>query len=351
MRITLKSITAVVLALMLISMSAYAGGGNRVGTAGAEQVLTPVGARGIALSSSYSAGISGLNAIFYNPAGLSAGVQRAEAIFSYMSNIGDIGTSYFAVGSKFSGFGDLAFSVKTLSFGDIITTDEKNPDGTGAVYTPAFVTVGLTYSRSLTDRIRAGFTGYLISESMNRVSGSTFAMDVGIQYSGLGGVKGLMMGVTLRHLGAQMTYDGSALYRPAKEVGTVRDAQLLKIVAAGANLPTSLELGLAYSLTPAPDHALTIMGSFENNNYLDDQYRIGVEYCFQNLFFLRGSYVMAPEALSDSFDNSKSNFLYGPAFGAGVYYHAGDLALSVDYAYRSSQIFSGQHVMTLGIGF
>ena len=63
MRTTLTSIVAVIAVLTLVSATALAGGGNRVGTASADQLLIPVGARGIALGSSFSAGISGVNAI------------------------------------------------------------------------------------------------------------------------------------------------------------------------------------------------------------------------------------------------------------------------------------------------
>ena len=158
MRTTLSSVLAVVMALALLSATATAGGGDRTGTSGSAQLLIPVGARGIALGSSYSAGISGLNAIYYNPAGLSASKHSAEATFSHMQSFGDMGVDYAAVGAQFQGFGYLAFSVKSLSFGDIDLTDERNPDGTGATWSPTFVALGLTNSRALTDRIRAGVT-------------------------------------------------------------------------------------------------------------------------------------------------------------------------------------------------
>ena len=349
MRPKFKTLTAMALVLVLMSGAAYAGGGNRVGSAGADQILIPVGARGIALGSSNTAGIGGVNALYYNPAGLSSSTGRAEAMFSQMSYIGDVGVSYFAVGGNFAGFGHLAFSIKSLGFGDIPLTDERNPDGTNATYSPTFVTIGLTYSRALTDRIRAGVTAHLVSETIERVSASGVAIDAGVQYSGLGGVRGLQMGVTLRHLGANMKYDGSGLYRSAKENGTKRDAQLLKIEAAGFGIPTSLEIGLAYSLPFQEEHSVTLSGAFENNNYLTDQWKIGAEYSFRNMFFIRGSMNMAGNDYQDV--QNESAYLYSGALGAGVNYDMGDLKLGVDYAYRMSKIFDGTHVFTVNIGF
>lgn len=349
MRTTLSSFLAVVMVLAFLSATATAGGGDRTGTAGASQLLIPVGARGIALGSSYSAGISGLNAIYYNPAGLSASRQAAEATFSHMSSFGDLGVDYAAVGAQFSGFGYLAFSLKSLSFGDVALTDERNPDGTGATWSPTFVALGLTYSRALTDRIRAGVTAYLVSEDQYRVSASSAVFDIGIQYQGLAGVRGMSIGVTLRHLGGNMQYSGPGLVRQAEEVDSKRDAQLLRLEAAGFSMPTSLELSASYAKTFGDSHSMTFSGAFENNNFLSDQYRVGVEYGFRNFFFLRGSYNLAGAGNNDTF--GESTYQYGAAFGAGVYYDADDLSIGVDYAYRDMVTFDGNHVITVNLGF
>ena len=55
--------------LLFISAVMMAGNKNRQGTAGAQQLLIPVGARGIALGSSAIASANGIDAIFWNPAG------------------------------------------------------------------------------------------------------------------------------------------------------------------------------------------------------------------------------------------------------------------------------------------
>jgi hypothetical protein len=349
MRTTLKISLAVLVVLTMVSTTALSQSGNRVGTNGADQILVPVGARGIALGSSFLAGISGVEAIYYNPAGLGATTSSAEASFSQMNSIGGVGVSYLALGGNFAGFGTLGFSVKAHSFGDIAVTDERNPDGTGATYAPAFVTIGLTYARSLTDRIRAGVSCYLISETIDRTSASAVSFDVGIQYHGLAGLKGLQLGVALRHIGSDIKYEGSGLNRSADEVNSKRSAQILKIDAAGVTLPTSLELGVAYNHHFNEQHGITVAGAFENNNFLTDQFRLGLEYSFQDMLFLRGSYNIAGQSGKDAFDESA--YIYGPAFGAGVKYEFSSIRLGVDYAYRVSEYFDGNHVVTVNVGF
>jgi hypothetical protein len=377
-----------VVAVLVLSTSVMAQGGDRTGSAAADQVLVPVGARGIALGSSYLAGITGTEAIYYNPAGLSGSTTNAEVLFSQMNIIGDVNVSYMALSANFGGFGHIGLSVKTFGLGDITLTTERQPDGTGAVYSPTFLTLGLTYSRALTDRIRAGVTVNFISEEIDRVSQNGTLFDVGVQYSGLAGLRGLMLGVTLRHLGGNMSYDGPGLLRRAEEVDGKRDAQLLKIDAADFNVPTSLELGLAYDLKVNDLHKVLFAGSFENNNFLSDQYRAGAEYSYKDMFFIRSSYTFAGDPsqihyidgiltsrdayntavaeeeakkaaalisgipyVQTTFFDTESGYIYGLALGVGVKYDAGSTQLRFDYAYRDAEVFLGNHVFTFGIGF
>ena len=138
--------------VILLAASVYAGDVARKGTTGAEQLLIPVGARGIATGGSFLANVSGLESIYYNPAGLDV-TQRTEAMFSYVSYLADINVSYFAVGTSLGDFGSIGIDLKTLDFGDIPVTTVQFPDGDGTTYSPTYLTLGFTYSKVLTDRI------------------------------------------------------------------------------------------------------------------------------------------------------------------------------------------------------
>lgn len=349
MRIRPGYIALALLALVLTSTHAFAGGGNKEGTAAADQLLIPVGARGIALGSAYTAGLTGVEAIYFNPAGLSGMNHGVEVLFSQMNGLDNDGISYFVIGSNVEGFGHVAFSVKSFAFSDMLITDERQPDGTGATFSPTFLTLGLAYSRALTDRIRSGIAINLVSEELDRTTSSGLAFDVGVQYSGLAGIDGLEMGVTLRHLGGNMDYDGPGLFRVVDEVGSDRTGQLLKIDAAGFQLPTSLEIGFAYHRSFDEMHDIMLVSSFENNNFVTDQYRIGAEYTFNKFLSLRGSYSITGNDRTDIDGNDA--YMYGPAFGFGIQQWTGSVKLYLDYAYRTRVTFSDQHVVALKVGF
>lgn len=335
----------VFLAFMALTTDMYAGGGQRNGTAGAQELLIPISGRGLAMSGADISGISGLDAIFYNPAGFGSTEFGTEAMFSYMNYIADIGFSFAAVGVDLGSIGSIAFSIRTLDFGDIPVTTIDNPYGDGTTFSPAFFIGGLTYSNALTDRIRVGLNINLVTETIMNTSASGVAFDAGIQYSGLAGVEGLKMGVVLRNLGGQLKYDGDDLLRVAEDPNSNRGTQFYKIDAASFELPSQLELGLSYDFVMSEAYSGLIATSFQHNNFANDEYRIGGEFNFDDTFFVRAGYAYVSEAT----DNSDES-IWGPTFGAGFNLNAG-VDIKVDYAFRSVDYFDANHLFTVKLGF
>jgi len=323
----------------------FAGGGKRNGTAGAQELLIPISARGLAMSGADVSGISGLDAIFYNPAGFGSTAFGTEAMFSYMNYIADIGFSFGGVGVNLGDLGSLGFSIRTLDFGEIPVTTVENPYGDGTTFSPSFFIGGITYSNALTDRIRVGLNINLISETIIRTSASGVSFDAGIQYSGLAGVDGLKMGVVLRNLGSQLKFEGEDLLRTAEDPTSQRGEQFYKIDAASFELPSQLEFGLSYDYLISESYGALIAGSFQHNNFSNDEYRIAGEFNFDNTFFVRAGYAYVSEN-SDDTDES----IWGPTFGAGVNLHTG-LDIIVDYAFRSVDYFDANHMFTVKLGF
>lgn len=339
------NILAALVIILALCVDVFGGGGKRNGTGGAQELLIPVSARGLALSNSYVSGITGLDAIFYNPAGLGVSELSAEAMFSYMSYIADIGFSFAAAAVHFEDFGSLGFSVRSLDFGDIPVTTVQNPYGTGATFSPTFVIVGMTYSNALTDRVRVGVNINLITEQIQRSSATGFAFDAGVQYNGLAGIEGLKFGVVLKNLGPKMSFDGPDLLRRADEVNANRGTQFYKISTAEFELPSQLELGLAYERYFADSYRATFATSFQNNNFANDEYRLAGEFAYDELLFLRGGYTYVSEAI-----DNEDEYIFGPTFGAGIHLRGG-VNVTVDYAFQSADLFSSNHMVSVKLGF
>jgi len=344
-----RSVVCLVLLFGMLSMTALAANKNRIGTSGAQELLIPVGARGVALGFSGSLFIKGVDAIYWNPAGLSRMENAVEVMFSQMSYIADIGISYGAIGVRVGDFGHLGFSIKSLSFGDIPVTTELYPDGTGTTYSPSFLTLGATYSRLLTDRISVGVNMYLVSEKILNVSASGMCFDIGVQYQNLG-IQGLALSVAVKNIGPNMTYDGSGAYKvAAPQDGSIRGAATLKTEMASFEMPANLEIGFGYSPKLDDKNTVNFGAAFRNNNYLEDEYNLGAEYSYMNTVFLRGGYSLSPQTDKD-LTNAKG-YIYDWTLGAGVHYLTGGVDLSFDYAYRNVKYFDGNHTLTLKVGF
>lgn len=341
----IKYFSLVLILLLATADFIYAGGGRRNGTAGAAELLIPVGARGIALGGSNISTTTGIEALYWNPAGVSRTERSAEAMFSYMTYIADIGVTYGAVSANIRDVGTFALSIKSLSFGDIDVTTTNAPDGTGQKFSPQYLTAGVTYSRALSDRISVGVTGNMVMENIAQVSATGFAFNAGVMYENLGDVNGLSIGVTLKNIGPQMQFDGPGLYNQASVSTLKRPAEFYKIESASFELPALLEFGLAYRPVINEQNSLLVSTAFQNSEFSGDVYKVGAEYMFNNLIALRGGYSYTPT-------EQEAGYNYGLTAGVGLNYNMGGTDLKVDYAYRQvKNYFDANHVITVGLGF
>jgi opacity protein-like surface antigen len=332
-----------ILILVLIATSTYAGDVARKGTTGAEQLLIPVGARGIATGGSFLANITGLESIFYNPAGLDV-YPQTEAMFSYVSYLADINISYFAVGTSLGDFGSIGLDLKSLDFGDIPVTTEDFPDGTGNTYSPSFLTLGFTYSKVLTDRISIGTNLKLISETIQNANATGFALDAGVQYRFS---ESLMIGAAVKNIGTNMTYSGEDLTARTTIPNTIPGSSSgsYEIITESFQIPSFFQLSLTYALNFNEQNNLLFAGAYTANNSFEDVANLGLEYGFMNNFFVRGGYNFLVE--------NSNEYVYGLSFGAGIDYKIGDeLGFVFDYAFRDVKEFpSANHIFTIKLNF
>ena len=95
---------------------------DRIGTAGASELLIPVGARGVAMGSSTVTNSVGADAMFWNPANVVKSKNGVDILASHMTYIADINIIYGAIAFKTGGFGSVGFSIKSLAMDGIIKT-------------------------------------------------------------------------------------------------------------------------------------------------------------------------------------------------------------------------------------
>jgi hypothetical protein len=336
----------VVLTILATGLDVLASAGQRRGTAGAQELLIPVGSRGTALNGAFTSGIDGIEAIYWNPAGLAISEFNVQAMFSRQNYLLDMAVNYGAVSANFKNVGAIGLSIKSFDFGtEIAETTVENPDGTGRTFSPIFLTLGLTYARQMTDRITFGTTLKVISEQIINAQATGYAFDFGLQY--FTGLDGLKLGFALKNFGPRMAFSGPDLeYKvqiPGTEAGA--DEERLRIQTADFDLPSQFELGASYLFDVGEQNALTVMGVFQDNSFSFNTYNLAAEYSFNNWVFLRASYTMAQregiDGKDDGLTSSNEDYLFGPAFGAGIKLDlSNSVVMNMDYAYRAAAVFN-----------
>jgi hypothetical protein len=344
MKFKLMKYILILLTLFISLQSVYSGPRRKLGTMAAPELLIPLGSIGSSLQGSNLASITGVEAMYWNPAGIALFESKSSDImFSHMTYIADMSMQYFAGAVKLGGFGVLGASLRNLNFGEPIEiTTENDPEGTGATYSPTYLIGNISFARAMTDKVLFGTNIKLISERIADVSATGYAFDFGLQY--IAGNTGLRFGITLKNLGPAMKFDGSGLDRSFVEngVNVTRRVNLQEF-----DLPTTLEIGLAYNKTIGKNNTVSLSSSFQNSGFTSDEYRFGLEYNYNNNVFLRGAFTVYP-------DKEKDESLFGPSFGSGVKYPFGNMTLGIDYAYRllnEKGFDANNQFFTLHVGF
>src|SRR3989304_4046779 len=108
-------LVTLIFCVVLLGVSVVTAQNPRVGGVAAPELLIPAGARDLALGGSSLAVTKGVEAMYWNPAGLGRMPGSAEAMVSSLSYIADINVTYGAVAGRFGDFGAVGISIKSLN--------------------------------------------------------------------------------------------------------------------------------------------------------------------------------------------------------------------------------------------
>jgi hypothetical protein len=201
--------------------------------------------------------------------------------------------------------------------------------------------MGATYARNLTDRISVGLTGKLVYESIPRASGTALAFDFGLQYKDLMDVEGLGLGLTIRNIGTNMEYKGTAMLLKAREEFETYD-DFFNVLTSSDQLPASMEMGLTYK----PTDMILLSAVYQNSNAETDYLKVGTELNFAGIGFVRAGYNFQLNKTGSDLGYS----VYGLTLGAGVKFDVSTTKISVDYVFRPGQFLGTENLICLGIG-
>jgi len=342
----------VIFTTLVSGFQLIAGNPDRVGQAGATELTINPWARSSGWVGCNTAGISGVEAMMFNPAGI-IGIPSSEFLFSRVTWLS--GSEIFINSFGFSqkiGAGQqsaIGLSIMSFDFGRIEITTENQPEGGIGTFSPAFVNIGLSYAYMFSDRIRAGFTTRIISESIPNAKATGVCFDAGLQYitdfSGDEELQRTKFGISLRNVGTPMKFSGDGLIRRGQYEGG-DFTHSVEGRSATFELPTLINIGFSqdFYLDANQFHRLTFGANFTSNSFSNDQFNFGLEYSLKNIVMLRGGYlyengIFKAETRQTAFTGPAAGFSVNVPFGADK-----DKSFAVDYSYRATQSFSGTHL-------
>lgn len=338
--------TSIIALTGLASGNALAGNEDRAGQAGASEILINPWARSGGWGGLNGALVKGVESMSTNVGGMALN-KGTDITFSHTDWLKGSGIKIEAVGisQKIGQTGAMGLSITSMNFGDITRTTEDQPEGGAGTFTPQFLNIGLGYSKEFSNAIRGGIVARIISESISDVKSQGFVIDAGIQYT-TGFNKehdNLKFGIALRNVGTPMKFSGEGL--SARNINESQNINVLMEQRAEAfEMPSLVNISLAYDFKIGEDHRITPAAAFTSNSFTRDQLGIGIEYAFRNLVMLRGAFTADKED-KDAITDQRISSLMGPSAGITIMLPLGKSGktLGLDYSFRSSDTFDGTH--------
>lgn len=328
------------------SFAVTAGNEDRVGSAGASQLLINPWARSAATGDAGVASVNGLEATFVNIAGL-AFADKTQIKFNYSNWMGNAGISLNSAGlvQRLSESDVIAVSVQSLNYGDIPITTVANPEGNIGFFSPRANIFNVGYAKSFSSSIYGGINFKVISENISNLKASGIAIDAGIRYV-TGEKDQIKFGIALKNVGPVMRYKGDGLAQQVNYSSTGFIASLEER-SASFEMPSLLLIGGSYDFIFNENNKLNVSAAFTANSFSNDQYRLGLDYAMtaeKVAFNLRAGYVYEKNLFSAE---NRSNALVGPTAGFSVDALVGKSksALGIEYAARFAGVFGIIHTI------
>jgi len=310
--------TLILILLLVCSGTELRAQNPNLGSAAAQFLKIPVGARSAGLGGAMTGMSNDATALFWNPAGIAQ--PHAQSFhFSYVPWMTYFDITAIGYTIRLQDQGTLGFHAVTLGMEKMEITTELKPEGTGQYFDSQDIVLGVSYARNLTDRFSMGFTSKYVYQRIWNETASGIAFDVGTHYTI--DFRNMAIAMSMRNFGADMHMEGPDLLVVHDDNATYpnRLLQASKITEAYP-LPLSFQFGVAADLINTPFTHSRIAIDAVHLNDDDEQLYMGLETIFIQKLVLRGGY---------QFNNDEEK----GSFGVGLSQKVDKKIVKLDYGY------------------
>ena len=304
-------------------------GAQRAGISGLVPLKLEVSPRAAALGSANICLTGDPYATYTNPATLDEvggfGVAATHTLWAAGTHL-----SFLSLTQQ-TNLGSFGLSLGGFNSGAIEERTTFQPEGTGRLVYAATLTAGLSYSKQLTDQFSWGTTVRLVHERLAEFTDYTAVVDLGFLYET--DIKELRFAVMVQNFGPNTTLSG------LRAIDTTFNSRPINLDSYPA--PTVFKLGLSLVPYRSEDnqHVFTTYAQLNHPNDNAENIRLGAEYAYRQLLFLRMGYKL----------NVADQRL--PTAGLGLRMRLGRHPMMLDYAFDPLQFLGIVHRIGLSVHF
>ncbi|MFN4298913.1 MAG: PorV/PorQ family protein [Thermaurantimonas sp.] len=338
----MRRITSIAIAVSLSASSLFAGNPQRVGSAGANELLNNTWARNSGWGNVNTAGVRGVESVFLNIAGI-ANTENLEIAFTNTQWLAgsDITINSIGLVKTVGSTGALALSINNFSYGELIVRTEAQPDGGISTISPYAAIITGGYAQKFTESIFGGINLKFYNQGLPNLSVSALLVDAGVQYH-TGEENRLKFGITLRNIGPSASFGGDGMSIQATVPGGGY-TQTFSSRSAKFEFPSNLVIGGSYDFFLGGDQLLTAAINFQSNSLQKDEYGVGLEYAFRQTFMARVGYTIFDNRIDRQQTNIHTGLAAGISFLVPMSKESGS-NLAFDYSIRTTRTpFQGTH--------
>ena len=311
----MKWLTISLVVISFQTMIMAEGDNDKVGSSAFKFLNIQTDAHGAALGG-LAAQASGANALFWNPAGIAGsegiGVSAGMTQWLVETQVMNAGVVMPMMG------GTVGLSLVSVNYGDIMKSGWGEESGqfifqpNQGSFSATDMSLQASYGKSLSDKFSLGATAKMISQSIDDVSISGLAFDIGTQFNT--GYRGISMGAVVSNFGP--------------DVDSQADADASYEEFPGMSLPMTFSFGVVGEAIPGLNAGLNVLKQAD----MAQEFIFNGEYSVAGLASLRFSYNI-------------SNPQQPMSFGVGL----GMAGITANVAVSTPQHFDP--VIRFGIGY
>jgi len=325
------------------SVSSFRTDVTKVGTTAVPFLTIGVGARANAMGGAFASVANDVTALYWNPAGI-AGLNSTQIALIHSDWIADLRHDFIGLSVPMGGFGTVGFQLNALTMDELIVRTPEFPDGTGERAGSYDMALGLSYARTLTDRLSIGASVKYVKSVLWHMSAQTVAFDCGVIMTNLFDL--FQLGASISNMGGKMRYGGRDNFvyhdiRPSEYGNNEKiDAELK---TSSFNLPVAFRSGISMMVNKKSRWPLLLAVEFCEPSDNVRSVNLGGEWAFYDKLFLRAGYNSLFETETER----------GLTLGGGlkVAVPKSIVQILLDYSWEDFGVFNNTQKLALAIAF